>query len=247
MGSRSITHSFIHSFTATLGKRALEPPATDLKRPKADVAPRKTGVAIVWFRADLRLMDNPALAHAAAEYTATVPLYVWAPEEEGEWGPRGMSEQPTLLKSPPVAFCLGSQRLPVHRQIVNGSSSCGPNSVAAVPHPPWPPSGATASQGRAAVGCLGLQGGVGGLSGMGSTQRSHSNARQADPAGPGWVMQLDKEPLEAASKNIRAAFLSERVHIARAIQCHAAEWGCDEKICYNGPQRLHILPISSHL
>ena len=43
-------------------------------------------IALVWFRHDLRLDDNPAL-HAAldAGYTP-VPVYVHAPEEEGELG-----------------------------------------------------------------------------------------------------------------------------------------------------------------
>lgn len=47
--------------------------------------------AIVWFRQDLRLADNPAL-HAAAESGGPViPVYVWAPEEEGDWAPGSAS------------------------------------------------------------------------------------------------------------------------------------------------------------
>jgi len=42
---------------------------------------------IVWFRHDLRLGDHGAL-HAAIERGAPVlALYVWAPQEEGEWAP----------------------------------------------------------------------------------------------------------------------------------------------------------------
>ena len=37
---------------------------------------------VVWFRQDLRLADNPALS-AAADRGTIVPVYVWAPEEEG--------------------------------------------------------------------------------------------------------------------------------------------------------------------
>ncbi len=37
---------------------------------------------VVWFRQDLRLKDNPALS-AAAESGTIVPVYIWAPEEEG--------------------------------------------------------------------------------------------------------------------------------------------------------------------
>ncbi|MBM3955571.1 MAG: deoxyribodipyrimidine photo-lyase [Planctomycetes bacterium] len=47
-------------------------------------------VTIVWFRRDLRLDDNPALASAAAR-GAVVPLYVHAPEEEAPWEPGGAS------------------------------------------------------------------------------------------------------------------------------------------------------------
>ncbi|MEN6627464.1 MAG: deoxyribodipyrimidine photo-lyase [Candidatus Sumerlaeia bacterium] len=41
---------------------------------------------IVWFRRDLRVADNPALAEAAAA-GAVVPVYIWSPEEDGEWAP----------------------------------------------------------------------------------------------------------------------------------------------------------------
>jgi len=45
---------------------------------------------IVWFRHDLRLDDNPALAAAAAR-GAVVPVFVWAPEEETPWEPGAAS------------------------------------------------------------------------------------------------------------------------------------------------------------
>ncbi|HRG15505.1 MAG TPA: deoxyribodipyrimidine photo-lyase [Pseudomonadota bacterium] len=41
--------------------------------------------AIVWFRRDLRLIDNPALDAAVQSGLPIVALYVHAPEEEGEW------------------------------------------------------------------------------------------------------------------------------------------------------------------
>ncbi|MFZ4732956.1 MAG: cryptochrome/photolyase family protein [Pirellulales bacterium] len=47
-------------------------------------------VTIVWFRRDLRLDDNPALAAVAAR-GAVVPLYVHAPEEAAPWAPGGAS------------------------------------------------------------------------------------------------------------------------------------------------------------
>jgi len=46
---------------------------------------------ILWMRQDLRLRDNPALA-AAVERGAVIPVYVWSPEEEGDWAPGGASK-----------------------------------------------------------------------------------------------------------------------------------------------------------
>ncbi len=43
--------------------------------------------AIVWFRRDLRLTDNAALAHACQTAERVVPLYIHAPEEEAPWQP----------------------------------------------------------------------------------------------------------------------------------------------------------------
>jgi deoxyribodipyrimidine photo-lyase len=39
--------------------------------------------AIVWFRQDLRLKDNPALYHAAKKYDAIIPLYIL--DEQQDW------------------------------------------------------------------------------------------------------------------------------------------------------------------
>ena len=47
-------------------------------------------VTLVWFRHDLRLDDNPALAAAAAR-GAVVPVFIWAPEEEAPWEPGAAS------------------------------------------------------------------------------------------------------------------------------------------------------------
>jgi deoxyribodipyrimidine photo-lyase len=48
---------------------------------------------IVWFRRDLRVQDNPAL-NAALEQAleqgyAVLPVYIHAPQEEGDWSPGG--------------------------------------------------------------------------------------------------------------------------------------------------------------
>jgi len=45
--------------------------------------------AIAWFRRDLRLSDNPALVAAAEAAGAVIPVYIWSPEDEGEWAPGG--------------------------------------------------------------------------------------------------------------------------------------------------------------
>jgi deoxyribodipyrimidine photo-lyase len=45
---------------------------------------------LVWFRHDLRLADHAPL-RAAAAAGAVVPVFVWAPEEEGEWAPGAAS------------------------------------------------------------------------------------------------------------------------------------------------------------
>ena len=49
-----------------------------------------SAVTIVWFRHDLRLDDNPALA-AAARRGSVVPVFIWAPEEERPWEPGAAS------------------------------------------------------------------------------------------------------------------------------------------------------------
>ena len=50
-----------------------------------------SGATIVWFRQDLRLRDNPALHAAVATGEPVIPVYIWSPEEEGEWAPGAAS------------------------------------------------------------------------------------------------------------------------------------------------------------
>ena len=47
--------------------------------------------ALVWYRHDLRLDDNPALRAALDQGFTPVPVYVHAPQEEGEWRPGAAS------------------------------------------------------------------------------------------------------------------------------------------------------------
>jgi deoxyribodipyrimidine photo-lyase len=46
---------------------------------------------LVWFRHDLRLADNPALAAAVQFAAPIVPVFIFAPAEEGSWAPGGAS------------------------------------------------------------------------------------------------------------------------------------------------------------
>ncbi|XP_031118650.1 cryptochrome-1-like isoform X1 [Ipomoea triloba] len=48
------------------------------------------GCSIVWFRRDLRVEDNPALA-AGVRAGAIIALFIWAPEEEGHYYPGRVS------------------------------------------------------------------------------------------------------------------------------------------------------------
>jgi len=48
------------------------------------------GCSIVWFRRDLRVEDNPALT-AGVRAGAVVPVFIWAPEEEGQYYPGRVS------------------------------------------------------------------------------------------------------------------------------------------------------------
>jgi deoxyribodipyrimidine photo-lyase len=40
---------------------------------------------ILWFRNDLRLADNSALSAALDRGAPVIPVYVWSPEDEGDW------------------------------------------------------------------------------------------------------------------------------------------------------------------
>lgn len=48
--------------------------------------------ALVWFRNDLRLADNPALTAALDVGQVPVCIYIHAPKEAGEWRPGGASD-----------------------------------------------------------------------------------------------------------------------------------------------------------
>ena len=46
---------------------------------------------LVWLRKDLRLRDHPAFEAAILEKRPILPLYIWDPEEGGEWSPGAAS------------------------------------------------------------------------------------------------------------------------------------------------------------
>jgi deoxyribodipyrimidine photo-lyase len=48
-------------------------------------------IALVWFRRDLRLADNPALREAAGRHQQVIPVYLYAPHEEMPWSPGAAS------------------------------------------------------------------------------------------------------------------------------------------------------------
>jgi len=54
--------------------------------------------ALIWFRRDLRLDDNPALQAALRAGHVPVPVYIHAPEEEAPWAP-GAASHAWLHKS----------------------------------------------------------------------------------------------------------------------------------------------------
>ena len=46
---------------------------------------------LVWFRQDLRLRDNPALHAAVQRGEPIIPIYIWSPEDDGDWPPGAAS------------------------------------------------------------------------------------------------------------------------------------------------------------
>ncbi len=50
-----------------------------------------TAPTLLWLRQDLRLTDHPALLAALESGGPVIPVFVWAPQEEGDWAPGGAS------------------------------------------------------------------------------------------------------------------------------------------------------------
>ena len=49
------------------------------------------GKSLVWFRHDLRLEDNAALEAAVTRGADVIPVFIWAPLEDGAWAPGAAS------------------------------------------------------------------------------------------------------------------------------------------------------------
>lgn len=47
---------------------------------------------LIWYRSDLRLTDNSALAAAIDLGSPIIPIFIWAPEEAGNWAPGAASK-----------------------------------------------------------------------------------------------------------------------------------------------------------
>ena len=47
--------------------------------------------ALIWFRQDLRIIDNPAWVRAVDQGKAILPVFIWHPEAGGKWAPGGAS------------------------------------------------------------------------------------------------------------------------------------------------------------
>ncbi|KAK9817351.1 hypothetical protein WJX74_009833 [Apatococcus lobatus] len=62
--------------------KALEPTVASLGNEDGN---KQLDTVLVWFRRDLRVADNPALTAALQAAKTVIPVYVWAPEEEGQF------------------------------------------------------------------------------------------------------------------------------------------------------------------
>ena len=47
---------------------------------------------ILWFRKDLRLRDNSALKACIEAGSPVIPIFIWSPEEAGDWAPGAASK-----------------------------------------------------------------------------------------------------------------------------------------------------------
>lgn len=92
--------------------------------------------SLVWFRRDLRLADNAALAAALAAGHAIVPVYVWDPDEDPTWKPGGAARwylRQSLARLAQALEALGSRlvfaRGPAPDALLQLARECGATAV----------------------------------------------------------------------------------------------------------------------
>ncbi|XRB21074.1 cryptochrome-1 [Pseudoscourfieldia marina] len=75
--------------TTTTTAAAAPPPPTAAAPTAALPRPNSNNgeVSVVWFRRDLRTDDNPALNAAVAAGRPILPIFIWEPEEQGQFQP----------------------------------------------------------------------------------------------------------------------------------------------------------------
>ena len=72
-------------------RAAQEDRTGDQRLPRAAVTPDTSAPCLVWFRQDLRLADNAALADACASGEPVIPVYILDDAAAGVWKPGGAS------------------------------------------------------------------------------------------------------------------------------------------------------------
>ncbi len=92
--------------------------------------------ALVWFRLDLRLADNPALIAAVDAASSILPVFIWAPEEEAPWSPGAASRwwlHQSLVELERALAKRGGRliirRGPTEEALLSLAAECGAKSV----------------------------------------------------------------------------------------------------------------------
>ena len=100
--SRMTSHPSLHPVSA-LSLLSINP----LDGPKCPSS--KTGKVVVWFRADLRMHDHPALNHALEEAETVIPVFCFNPKNFGNT-PHGFNKTGAYL----FVTCLTTGLLVIH-------------------------------------------------------------------------------------------------------------------------------------
>mmetsp|Transcript_131364 Transcript_131364/g.293898 ORF Transcript_131364/g.293898 Transcript_131364/m.293898 type:complete len:698 (+) Transcript_131364:134-2227(+) len=102
---------------------AFDAPSLAAPSPVTETVSHRQGAAVVWFRSDLRTHDHPALLEAAKRHAAVVPVFVWAPEDEGDAKP-GRAAQ-IWLRGALASLAQSLERLGSQLVLRRGSSYAG--------------------------------------------------------------------------------------------------------------------------